>query len=92
MISEWSLYGHCSRGSWVVVGPFRYVRLHGFDPIPVTVRLSEEGCYLGWIKAGESEPCMILRAEIFEVQFPYGSAAEVRRGRGSVVCLEISTR
>jgi hypothetical protein len=77
-------------GGWSALGERRYVELHGCkDPTPVTVTTDPEGDYLGWIGKGKGTPIMILHKQIFEVQFPYGSAAEVARDRGTVVWIRV---
>lgn len=92
--TRWEMFGWRDeeRGHWVALGARRFVQFHGCaDPIPVTVTEDAEGTHLGWIATEEPAPRMILRREIFEIQFPYGSKAEVEAGRGRVVRLSIRT-
>ncbi|KMV15921.1 hypothetical protein ACT17_22760 [Mycolicibacterium conceptionense] len=58
----------------------------------VTVTENAGGEYLGWVDAGceDDPPVMIQHEKIFEISFPYGSAAEVRAGRGSIVRLSVT--
>jgi hypothetical protein len=89
-VREWRMYGaRNGRGTWWAVGDHQYVRIHGVDPVPVSVTEDGEGDYLGWIQTGESEPCMIQHRQIFNVQFPYGYAAEVAVGHGEAVRLRV---
>lgn len=89
MVRSWSLFGRSRDGRWLTVGPEFYVKLHGSDPVPVEVVEDPDGEYLGYIPTGEVVPTLILHSRIFEIQFPYGSHAEVKRGKGEVVSLSI---
>lgn len=56
------------------------------------VQLIEDpnGQYYGWVRAGEGEPTIIQpHSGMFEMQFPYGSRAEVARGKGEVVRMRV---
>lgn len=92
----WQMHGHAAdNGTWVAVGAEWWVRIHGYGPppVPVTVTEDDDGDYMGWIdfKGDEPrEPALIQHHRIFEVQFPYGSKAEVEHGRGEAVRLRIS--
>lgn len=63
--------------------------MHGVEPVSVLVTEDGEGDYLGWIGTGKTDPVMIQRRGIFDVQFPYGHRAEVEAGRGEAVPLRI---
>ena len=67
----------------------RMARMYGEDIVEVLVFESETGIYHGWIDTGKTVPEMIHHKKIFEICFAYGSAAEVERGRGRVVKLDI---
>jgi hypothetical protein len=59
---------------------------------PVPVRLVEDpaGPYWGWLVNRIEGPVLVQASwPKFEVQFPYGSAAEVAAGRGVVVRLRV---
>ena len=91
-MTEWQMFGWYDeeRDHWSAIGSYFSVRAHGCDaPKSVVVTEDPDGTHLGWIDTGETEPVMILRKEIFEIQFPYGSNAEVEAGRGRVVCLSV---
>lgn len=91
----WDMYGDRSdqTGDWLTVGRRWYVRAHGCaEPIPVHLTEDPTGDYLGWIDVEDTDPTMIHRKEIFDMCFPYGSAAEVEAGRGRVVPLRIEER
>lgn len=77
-------YHHCSPDR-------KWVEMHGLDDpvVPVVVTESEAGKWLGWIEKGMDFPTMIWHEKVFEICFPYGSAIEVKKGRGNVVRLEI---
>jgi hypothetical protein len=78
------------------------------DPVvPVTVTEVADGdpggTHWGWIESEAAaafyrrephdEPCMIWAFRgAFDVQFPYGPAAEVKAGKGRVVRLRITAR
>lgn len=85
------LYGEARLGT---VGALHYVKAHGLPQpiVPVTVSESPGGEFLGWIATGEESPRMIQPVRLFEMQFPYGSRAEVRAGRGKVVRLDVVPR
>lgn len=92
-MTEWEMFGW--RGDkledhWLAIGEYHYVRFHGCDePTPITVMEDSDGTHLGWIDTGETDPVMVLDHRIFEIQFPYGSNAEVEAGKGRVVRLSI---
>jgi hypothetical protein len=91
-MTEWSMYGSYDekRDHWLALGDRRHVYFHGCTtPAPVMVTEDPQGTHLGWIDSDGTTPVMILRKEIFEIQFPYGSRAEVERGAGRVVQLSI---
>lgn len=84
---------HYGDNVWGGVGGEWYARLHG-RPVPVRVVEDPEGTHKGWIDArdevrGDDRPGLICRKEIFEIQFPYGSQAEIDHGRGRAVLLRI---
>ena len=88
---QWSMFGMRHRNVWVAVGAEPFVRMHGCaSPEPVTVTEDSEGEYAGWIPTGDSDPIMILKAGIFNIQFPYGWKAEEDHGKGSRVLLRIA--
>lgn len=91
MAETWRMHGWPNgHGGWSALGDERYVRLHGCkDPVAVTVTEDPEADYLGWIGTEDTAPNMIQHKRIFEIQFPYGSKAEVERGRGRVVPVRI---
>lgn len=92
----WDMYAAPSdhhEKEWLTVGDRRYVRMHGCaDPVPVRLTEDPAADYLGWIETGEDIPVMIHHKKIFDICFPYGSAAEVEKGRGRVVPLRIEER
>jgi len=55
----------------------------------VLIQEDETGVYSGWIQADKEYPTLILRKEIFEVQFPYGSRAEEEREYGTKISLSL---
>lgn len=59
----------------------------GDEVVPVVLTEDPDGVFAGWVDAEDGEVSMIERHIIFEIQFPYGSEAEVKRGRGEVVRL-----
>ena len=93
---QWKMWGHevQAHGGGVEYhhcGEKRWVELHGLSEpvVPVIVTESDKGKWLGWIETGETVPTMIWHDRIFEICFPYGSAIEVKAGKGEVVRLEI---
>lgn len=59
-------------------------------PVPVVVTETEDGPYWGYIFTGKDTPCMIHGAEsLFRMCFAYGPDAEVERGHGRIVRLQI---
>lgn len=92
----WNMYAYLRDGkvSAIAIGPERYVRLHGltWPIVQVTVREDPEGSYLGWVDGfpgGTTEPRMIQREALFDMQFPYGAKAEENAGKGRVVRLSV---
>lgn len=76
-------------------GDHRYVEMYGRDPVAVEITEDPDGQYLGWLgfaflhyKADE-QPVMIQPERLFEMQFAYGSQAEVKRDRGEIVRLTV---
>lgn len=72
----------------------RHARMHGYtDPTPVTVSVTEDGPYWGWLPAATElrpfpTPVMIYRRKVlFDVCFPYGPEADERAGQGRIVRL-----
>lgn len=60
---------------------------------PLRVRLEEdpEGTYWGWLYADRDEFTMIFyHQSLVEMCFPYGTAIEVKKGRGRVVQLKVT--
>lgn len=76
-------YHHC--------GDKRWVEIHGlsYPIVPVVLKESKKGKFLGWLETGSDAPCMIWHEKIFEICFAYGSEVEVKKGRGTVVRLVI---
>lgn len=74
---------------WVEPGP-GVVEMACLDTA-VTVAEDPHGTYVGWVEAGhESDPpAMIQPSALFDMQFPYGVSAAVRRGQGTVVALAV---
>ncbi|XAO35603.1 hypothetical protein SEA_MORGANA_169 [Gordonia phage Morgana] len=74
----------------------RMARMYGATT-PCEVVVDPAGDYLGWIDAADertgrpagTSPVMIHHKQIFEIQFPAGSAASVAKGHGEVVRLRI---
>lgn len=68
----------------------RGVKFSGHDDVH-RVRLTEDpdGHLRGWIDTGDTTVAMIEHRQIFEIQFPYGSAAHVELGHGEVVSLRV---
>lgn len=91
MAETWQMFGWPNgHGGWSALGDERYVRLHGCsEPVAVIVTEDPEADHLGWIGTEDTAPNMIQHKRIFEIQFPYGSKAEVERGRGRVVPVRI---
>ena len=65
------------------------VRMCGGEPVPVTVIEDPAGDQLGWLDAGATVPVMIQHKRIFDIQFAYGSQAEIERGRGATIALRV---
>lgn len=62
------------------------------DFVTVTATETPDGDYYGWLDARrgpDQPPVMVTRRDVFEHQFPYGSAVETDRGRGTVITLNI---
>lgn len=86
----WEMFGMWSGDVWVAVGHYSYVQMHGCaHPAPVLVSEDPDGKYLGWLGTDRSNPTMILKSNVFEIQFPYGSRAEVKAGKGTVLTLDV---
>lgn len=67
------------------------VEMCGYEPdqiIQVELTENPEGEYKGWIEP-DGQLCMITHKEIFEVQFPYGSAIEEEKGYGKGIRLSL---
>lgn len=96
----WKMFGHDVRNRYFHVGKTeRFVKCFGDDPIvPVTVSILTEGrheddAYYGWQDAGEYDkpPEMIWpHWKSFNICFTYGAKAEMDRGKGRIVKLQIS--
>lgn len=65
------------------------VRMCGGEPVPVTVIEDPAGDQLGWLDTDATVPVMIQHKRIFDIQFAYGSRAEVEVGHGSIVPLRV---
>lgn len=92
--AAWRMYAHSDSGLLTNVGPRRYVELHGLELPIVAVDVTEAGPgdpagWLGWLATGDDAPRMIQPKYAFEMQFPYGSQAEEKAGRGRVVRLAV---
>lgn len=60
------------------------------SPVPVLVTEAEDGPYYGWIDKDKDTPVMIHGSEgLFRMCFAYGPQAEVDRGKGRIVRLNI---
>lgn len=72
----------------------KWVEIHGLSEpvVPVEVYEDKEGTMLGWLDKNDDYPTMIWHKKIFEICFPYGSAAEVAAGKGVVLQLSIRRR
>ena len=72
------------------------MRAHGQEPEPVLLVEDPDGPYYGWLYGSDRPgrgPVMVQpHPGLFEMQFPYGSAAEVERGAGRVVRLRLEPR
>ena len=89
------LEGHVDGREFMDFGDERYVRLHSREPVPVELAEDPEGTYWGWIDAPDwhsgycqtpGVPTMIQPHQgMFTMQFAYGPAVEVERGRGEIV-------
>lgn len=100
--TKWNLYAHQERDQFLHVGTKNFVKAHGLDlPIvPVTVTITGEGkgppvAYYGWqdIDEYDKPPSLIWpHWSQFHICFAYGPEAEVERGRGRIVQLQILTR
>lgn len=65
------------------------VRMCGGEPVPITVIEDPAGDQLGWLDTDATVPVMIQHKRSFDIQFAYGSRAEVEAGRGSIVPLRV---
>lgn len=90
---EWHMHAADHGTHYSGVGTEWYARQYG-RAVPVLVSENPEGEYTGWFDAedelnGRTQPTLVCRKEVFDVQFHYGSQAEVERGRGRTVSLSI---
>jgi hypothetical protein len=78
---------------FLTFGGVRYVQMHGdrYDIVPVILTEDEGGEYFGWIDAKRGgDPVMVQPSwGLFTMQFPYGPAAEQKRGHGEIVRLRV---
>jgi hypothetical protein len=59
--------------------------------VPVVLTEEVEGRFYGWVSSIDGQLTMVQPSRIgFEMQFAYGSAVEVAKGRGEVVRLAVS--
>lgn len=74
-------------GGFQNFGHPRYVEMHGHtEVIPVELTEDPNGPYYGWLRIGETQPCMIQQHPgIYRMQFAYGPAIEEERGMGETV-------
>lgn len=104
-MAEWQLFAHRSlvNGRFYPVGSRAYVEAHCFDSPVLQVRVEEvagddeTATHWGWMRnasahyPADSEPHMIWASRAqFEMCFPYGSLAEVDRGKGRVLRLRVT--
>lgn len=83
-------------GGFLDFGHPAMVRMCGREPVEVVLTEDPDGGYYGWLQLAHlhypayDEPHMVQpHAGLFEMQFPYGSAAEVERGHGEVVRMRV---
>jgi hypothetical protein len=79
---------------YVNFGELWWVEMHGLAKPIVQVEMTEDpaGEYLGWVpdycdSTRAAVPELVQPEYLFELQFPYGSKAEVEHGHGHVVRL-----
>jgi len=88
------LYAHFRDGYWWHLYPskvaLRMCSVPEEDMKRVRVSYDENGAYWGWWDAEKEHFTMIWPSRVqVEICFPYGSAAEERRGRGKLVQLKV---
>lgn len=87
---EWCVYAHeYPEGFRHMFPDMRPTRMSNPAREVVLVRLveDEEGEYCGWRYAGDKKICLVQRAALFAMQFPYGPQAEADAGRGEIIRL-----
>ncbi len=61
------------------------------DILKLDIQETPDGPYWGWQNTGETKFCMIFSRELLlETCFPYGTKAEIERGKGRVVRLSVT--
>jgi hypothetical protein len=90
-VNEWEGWGILRDGDWYHIEANQDIAVlyaDGSEQVArVKVREAEDGTYYGWQDTGYTGlPEMIWpRRILFEMCFPYGPDAEVKRGRGRIV-------
>jgi len=97
MTRTWTGYGRIVtvRDGTPVYGEFyptkRIAAMVGLKPvIELTATEDANGGYLGWLREGRDQIALVQREQLFEMQFPYGSKAEVEAGQGEIVRISLT--
>lgn len=95
-VESWLMFAQRQREvvderAYMHFGVQRWVEMcYGGDVVQVLCVEDNAGAYWGWIPSDDDIPTMIQpRPGMFEMQFTYGSAAEVGAGRGRIVRLNV---
>jgi len=87
----WETYSHEYSQGFTHFGTQAKLKFYDSKNDSVAVRLIEdpEGNYMGWIPTGQTEPIMVIRKHIFDIQFPDGHKANERDGKGLAISLRV---
>ena len=91
MARIWETYCHEYDNGFRHFGSAERIKFHDSKKEAVKVKLVEdpEGEMFGWIPAGKTEPIMVLRKHLFDIQFPDGHQANEKAGKGCAVSLRV---
>ncbi len=96
MSRESILFGHKTIDGFRHIEPNRrYVKMCGSNHpiVKVMVRANDGGDYWAWWDNNDSCFMFVYRRKVLvEMCFPYGTKAEESRGRGELMCVEVSTQ
>jgi hypothetical protein len=86
-------YENLASPYWMHFEPSEFVA-NLYDPkqpvLAVTITEDPDGEYRGWLYTGTDQITLVQHEKWFSMQFTYGVAAEVDRGRGVIVPVSIT--